>query len=542
MGSGDRLGSYVLDEIIGRGSTGVVWRAHADDGTVVAVKILKSAVDDDPAQRAAFLREGLLLAERRIAGAVTVRDFIDDGHVAAIVMDFIPGRTLRGVLEEAGALSALEAAEVAESLAATLESAHTVGITHGDVKPENVVMREGGTPVLMDFGLARVLEEASLSTSRSMTQVAGTPHYLAPEIHAGQRPGRPADIYALGVLLYECVAGRRPFTAPTRAGLATQHREKSPEPTAMFPHALWTVTEGMLAKAPADRPTAAAVKAQLARAAAQGLLEPGDLATTTWQQHRAAAVGGDARRRGWKNRRVAASALAAGAVVLTVVGAVAFLKLGGEQAEQGLLATAVTPTSAVSPGPPDHRPAATSTTPPGGASPATPSVPGPADVAPQAPGPAVEPDTGASGQAPPQTQAPPAQQSKPAQPPPDTVRGPERLPTGTYSMEKTCTNGKASLWVQWNYTTTTDKHYWNEIYYRVDTGIRQKSDIRFSIWVDGQFVPNTREVTSANENGTRYRFRYYRVTQRVSALEESRVEAFLAGSSANPYCTLSVKL
>lgn len=316
------IGEYELTELIGHGATGRVWRArHRSTDEVVAVKVLRGEFADDEQARARFLAEGRLLSDRLLPGVVRILAAIDDPTSPAIVMELIDAPTLRQVLTDDAPLDSARATALVLHLGSSLAAAHESGLVHGDVKPENVLVTGCGTDhettVLSDFGLARVLEECEASRSRS--QVIGTPHYAAPEIHAGGRSRAPADIYATGIILYELIVGHRPFDAATTLGVIQKHLNETPERTGDFSQALWDVVAGCLDKDPERRPTAASLTRELQRILDDDLLAAEALPTTLWRKAAAdAPEGGRTRRR--TGLLVAASATAA---LLVGVGAVA---------------------------------------------------------------------------------------------------------------------------------------------------------------------------------------------------------------------------
>jgi serine/threonine protein kinase len=260
------LGDYELLEQIGFGATGRVWRArHVKTDDFVAVKELRGDLADDPEVRARFLNEGAILIRRDLPGVVLVHETLIDGDRVGLVMDLVPGADLRQLLSGQGPLPAGRACALAAQLANTLAAAHRDGLVHRDVKPENVMVVEGeqgpGAALLTDFGLARVLEETASTRTRS--QAFGTPHYVAPEVLRAARAGGPADVYALGVVLFEMVLGWRPFRSQHPAGLMQQHLHQAPIRPADLTDDLWAVIERCLAKDPNERPIADVLRDQL---------------------------------------------------------------------------------------------------------------------------------------------------------------------------------------------------------------------------------------------------------------------------------------
>ncbi len=202
-------GYEILSEL-GRGGMGVVYEARQISlGRVVALKMVRSGRAAGGEELARFGREAEALARLRHPNIVPIYAVGDDNGQPFFVMEFVAGGSLERRLRD-GPLPALEAARLAETLARAVHAAHEQQILHRDLKPANVLLADDGTPKVTDFGLAKRLDEdgGTLSGAR-----LGTPSYMAPEQAAGDNRavGRPADVYGLGAVLYECVTGRAPF-------------------------------------------------------------------------------------------------------------------------------------------------------------------------------------------------------------------------------------------------------------------------------------------------------------------------------------------
>ncbi|MCA9664294.1 MAG: protein kinase, partial [Myxococcales bacterium] len=213
--AGDTLGRYVLEEELGRGGMAVVYRAT--DPTLereVAVKVLHGHLDDiEHARR--FLREARAAARLEHDSILKIHDYgggADKDDVAAyIVAELIRGPSLQGYIARRGVLLPEVAAMVVLRLAEALSCAHDKGIVHRDVKPDNVMIAEGGRVVLTDFGIARVLEGDSVTRTGALL---GSPAYMSPEQARGEPVDARSDLFALGTVLYKLCTGKLPFTAP----------------------------------------------------------------------------------------------------------------------------------------------------------------------------------------------------------------------------------------------------------------------------------------------------------------------------------------
>jgi serine/threonine protein kinase len=272
-------GRFRIEREIGTGGMGTVYLAtHLGLERPVAVKIIKRefAADSDVADR--FLREARTMAKLRHPHAAMIFDAgsLPDGR-HFIIMELVEGETLSQVLAREGRFSPAQAVRIAMQICDVLEEAHRIGIIHRDLKPSNIMLGERGVCVL-DFGVAKVLaSKADLTATHASTgsgQLIGTPRYMSPEQCLGQRVGARSDLYSLGVLLYEMLAGRPPFIDPLQSALLVKQatvpapplpklRQDVPRPLALAVHTL-------LAKRPEDRPrTAAAAKALLERSLVQ---------------------------------------------------------------------------------------------------------------------------------------------------------------------------------------------------------------------------------------------------------------------------------
>ena len=268
-------GRFRIEREIGTGGMGTVYLAtHLDLERPVAVKIIRRefAGDADVADR--FLREARTMAKLRHPNAAMIFDAgnLPDGR-HFIVMEFVEGETLSQALARQGRFSFTQAVGIATQICDVLEEAHRLGIVHRDLKPSNILLGKRGVCVL-DFGVAKVLASSAESTathaSTGSGQLVGTPRYMSPEQCLGQRVGARSDLYSLGVLLYEMLAGRPPFVDPLQSALlvkqATAPAPPLPRLRQDIPRSLALAIHTLLAKRPEDRPrTAALAKSLLER-------------------------------------------------------------------------------------------------------------------------------------------------------------------------------------------------------------------------------------------------------------------------------------
>lgn len=211
---------------IGRGGMGVVYRANQRGlGRTVALKQIRAGLDADAHDLARFRAEAEAAARLRHANIVQVYDVgLRDG-LPYIAMELVEGESLAERLRR-GPLRPREAAELVMAVAGAIRHAHGAGIVHRDLKPANILLGPEGTPKVVDFGLAKRLDSDPGPTHTGA--LIGTPGYMAPEQAAGQPVGCPADIYALGATLYECLTGRPPFQGATPLETLEQARDRDP--------------------------------------------------------------------------------------------------------------------------------------------------------------------------------------------------------------------------------------------------------------------------------------------------------------------------
>lgn len=260
-------GRYRLDAEIARGAIGVVWRAvDVTTGEPVAVKLLRPEAAAAPDLVSGFLAEAEILAGLDHPGIVRVRNLVTADGVTAFVMDLVSGTDLRRRLRTGGPLPAQRAAAVVAQVADALAHIHALGITHGDVKPGNVLLPDDGGPVrLADFGVAR-------RDGQPAGPTLATPEYVSPEVVAGDPPTPAADVYALGIVIYELLCGRSPYRGGPPSDVLRRHAACVPVPPSGMPTPLWEIADACLQLDPRLRPGPGVVVKRL-RAAGEALAD-----------------------------------------------------------------------------------------------------------------------------------------------------------------------------------------------------------------------------------------------------------------------------
>jgi serine/threonine-protein kinase len=276
-------GRYEIREHIATGGMASVFKTwdHRVE-RIVAIKVLRSLDKNDQRAVERFRREARAAAALAHPNAVTIYDFVEEVDQYFLVMEYIHGPTLKQLIAQRRQLQPREAIEIAAQVCAVLQVAHARGFIHRDIKPQNIMLAwsgsngglsDGGAWVkLTDFGIVRVAEDAGLTNSGI---VLGTADYLSPEQARGETLTASSDLYSLGVVMFEMLAGRPPFVGPTAVSIAMQHASTNPPPLRQFcpqvPPVLEQLVNRTLQKEPEDRFTSAAEMQQVLRTCAKEL-------------------------------------------------------------------------------------------------------------------------------------------------------------------------------------------------------------------------------------------------------------------------------
>lgn len=265
-------GRYQLTSRIAIGGMGEVWQASdLVIGRTVALKILKDEYMGDPGFLERFRAEARHAALVNHEGIANVFDYGEEEGSAFLVMELVPGEPLSAILDRDRTLPADKVLDIVAQTSAALHAAHQAGLVHRDIKPGNLLITPEGRVKITDFGIARIADQVPLTATG---QVMGTVQYLSPEQASGQPAAPATDIYSLGIVAYEALAGRRPFTGESQVAIAMAHiNDAPPELPGTVPEPVRNLVLSCIAKKPADRPTSAA---HLSRAAT--MLRRGDIA------------------------------------------------------------------------------------------------------------------------------------------------------------------------------------------------------------------------------------------------------------------------
>ena len=263
---GQTLSHYLITSELGRGGMGVVYRAHDQLlNRDVALKLMREDVINQSERRARILAEARAASALNHPGITTIYDVGETVDHLFIVMELVLGQTLRDRLSSNGSIEPLALTQLGAQIAEALHTAHSHGVVHGDIKPENIVVQAGGAPKLFDFGIARQVGAETATLTRSVhdlgetprAAIAGTVAYMPPEILRGESGDMRSDLYSLGVVLFEISAAQRPFVGPTITALVSQIlHEPAPRLDGaqnIVPQELARIVQKLLEKDPGSR-------------------------------------------------------------------------------------------------------------------------------------------------------------------------------------------------------------------------------------------------------------------------------------------------
>lgn len=262
-------GRYELTTRIAVGGMGEVWKGTDNVlGRPVAAKIMKDEYRDDEGFLARFRAEARSMGAVSDPGIAGVYDYGEETGAPYLVMEYVPGEALSAIIERDGAMSEVDALNITAQAAQALDAAHKAGVVHRDIKPGNLLITPDFRVKITDFGIARVADQAPLTRTG---QVMGTAQYLAPEQATGKGSVPQSDLYSLGIILYELLAGRRPFIGETQVEIAiAQVNRKHPALPETVSAPVQRLVDCLLAKKPGQRPADGASVATAARALMDG--------------------------------------------------------------------------------------------------------------------------------------------------------------------------------------------------------------------------------------------------------------------------------
>ena len=260
---GRELGPYVVEALLGEGAMGVVYRAtHRALGRPVAIKTLKPHIAADKSLLERFFAEARAVNVIRHENIIECTDLVSQPGLSYIVMELLEGQTLGRAIQSAGQMPVRRAARIGAQVAAAIGAAHKKGIVHRDLKPDNVFLieRAGSSDYVkvLDFGIARLQADLGAIVATQTGALIGTPAFMSPEQVRGERAGPAADVYALGIMMFQMLAGRLPFGATTMPMMLMAHLNEAPprvDSTASgIPQRLGDLVARAMAKTAAERP------------------------------------------------------------------------------------------------------------------------------------------------------------------------------------------------------------------------------------------------------------------------------------------------
>lgn len=262
-------GRYQLSNRIAIGGMGEVWQAtDLVIGRTVAIKILKDEYLGDPGFLERFRAEARHAALVNHENIANVFDYGEEEGSAYLVMELVPGEALSTIIERERVLATDRVLDIVAQTSSALHAAHAAGLVHRDIKPGNLLITPDGRVKITDFGIARIADQVPLTATG---QVMGTVQYLSPEQASGHSASPTTDIYSLGIVAYEALAGRRPFTGESQVAIAmAQINDTAPDLPVTISEPVRNLVYSCIAKNPADRPASAAHLARAAQALRRG--------------------------------------------------------------------------------------------------------------------------------------------------------------------------------------------------------------------------------------------------------------------------------
>jgi serine/threonine-protein kinase len=262
-------GRYELESRIAVGGMGEVWQAtDTVIGRHVAIKILKDEFLGDPGFLERFRAEARHAALVNHEGIANVYDYGEEDGSAYLVMELVPGEPLSSIIEREKTLSIDRVLDIVGQTAAALQAAHAAGLVHRDIKPGNMLITPEGRVKITDFGIARIADQVPLTATG---QVMGTVQYLSPEQASGHAASPSTDVYSLGIVAYECLAGKRPFSGESQVAIAMSHINDAPPPLPdTIAEPVRNLVMSCIAKRPEDRPASSAHLARACQALRRG--------------------------------------------------------------------------------------------------------------------------------------------------------------------------------------------------------------------------------------------------------------------------------
>jgi serine/threonine protein kinase len=221
-------GRYEIRELLGQGGMGAVYKAWDRElERLVALKVIRSELASNPEALRRFKQELILARQVTHRNVIRIYDLGEANGAKFITMEYIEGRDLKALLNERGKLPSEEAARIITQVASALEAAHAEGVIHRDLKPQNIMMDAQGKVSVMDFGIARSVEQSGMTQTGLLM---GTPEYMSPEQARGEPIDGRSDLYAVGIIFYELLTGKTPFRADTALATLLKRTQERPEP------------------------------------------------------------------------------------------------------------------------------------------------------------------------------------------------------------------------------------------------------------------------------------------------------------------------